>query len=578
MTFTSLGLAEPLLRALDAEGYSTPTPIQARAIPVLLEGRDLLGIAQTGTGKTAAFVLPILQHLSKTKPTGKRPVRALILAPTRELAVQIGDSIAAYGRNFDLRYTVILGGVGPGSQIAALQRGVDIVVATPGRLLDHAQSGYMKFDQITHFVLDEADRMFDMGFIKDVRRIIGKLPKQRQTMFFSATMPTDIAALAAEILNKPERIEVTPKVLTVEKIDQRVYFVDQNAKRALLDKLLADPNLSRVIVFTRTKHRANRVSMQIERAGISTEALHGNKSQNARQKALDSFKAGKVRVLVATDIAARGIDVDGITHVINFELPNEPESYVHRIGRTARAGAEGIALSFCDASERAYLKSIERLTRQTLTVVQAGPLPKVEAVAGDDRAERRGYGGGGRTDRGRNSSGGGYGRSGGGQRSGNRNGGSQGGGAQSGQRREREDDRSEIWTNNGSDERVSPRRTERTERPGDQRPQADGSRQPSAKPNGDRKPDQRSGQQREQRGNGHAASANPGPVRYGNSSPSAALTGRPAKSSANSNGGQRSQGSGHGQREGQQQARSGDDRGGRSQARGRRPDSGRSIG
>ena len=448
MTFASLGLAEPLLRALTTEGYTTPTPIQGRAIPVLLEGRDLLGIAQTGTGKTAAFTLPILQHLAKTKPAGKRPVRALILAPTRELAVQIGNSIAAYGRHLDLRSTVILGGVGAGSQIAALQRGVDIVVATPGRLLDHAQSGYMKFDDITHFVLDEADRMFDMGFIKDVRRIIAKLPKQRQTMFFSATMPTDIAALAAEILNKPERIEVTPKVMTVEKIDQRVYFVDQNAKRALLDKLLADPELARVIVFTRTKHRANRVSMQIERAGISTEALHGNKSQNARQKALDMFKAGKVRVLVATDIAARGIDVDGITHVINFELPNEPESYVHRIGRTARAGAEGIALSFCDQSERPYLKSIERLTRQTLTVVQAGPLPKVEAVAGDERAERRGFGGGG---------GGRNGRGGSRRRSAQR----QWPLLTVAQRREREDDRTEIWTNNGSDERISPRRPDR---------------------------------------------------------------------------------------------------------------------
>jgi ATP-dependent RNA helicase RhlE len=560
MTFTSLGLAEPLLRALTTEGYTTPTPIQSRAIPVLLEGRDLLGIAQTGTGKTAAFTLPILQHLAKTKPAGKRPVRALILAPTRELAVQIGDSIAAYGRHLDLRCTVILGGVGAGSQIAALQRGVDIVVATPGRLLDHAQSGYMKFGDITHFVLDEADRMFDMGFIKDVRRIIAKLPKQRQTMFFSATMPTDIAALAAEILNKPERIEVTPKVLTVEKIDQRVYFVDQNAKRALLDKLLADPELARVIVFTRTKHRANRVSMQIERAGISTEALHGNKSQNARQKALDMFKAGKVRVLVATDIAARGIDVDGITHVINFELPNEPESYVHRIGRTARAGAEGIALSFCDASERPYLKSIERLTRQTLTVVQAGPLPKVEAVAGDDRAERRGFGGGGRSDRGRNSSGGGYGRNGGG----NRNGGSSNGG----QRREREpDDRTEIWTNNGSDERVSPRRPARD---GDRRPQTNAAKPSGAKPSG-AKP---SGERRtDQRGHGHAAAANPGPVRYGNGGPAAAPSGRPA----HGNGAQRPQGAGAGQRESRPSDRPGENRGGRSQSRGRRPDGGRSF-
>ena len=375
-TFSSLGVAEPLCRALAAENYTHPTPIQARAIPLLLEGRDLLGIAQTGTGKTAAFALPILQHLAKPQLTvAPRGVRALILAPTRELAVQIGESFATYGRHTGLRHAVILGGVSQFAQVKALARGVDILVATPGRLLDLAQQRHVRFDQVSHFVLDEADRMLDMGFIRDVRKIVALLPKKRQSLLFSATMPSDVEKLAHDMLKNPERVEVTPQKVTVDLIDQRVHFVATAEKKRFLVDLLADPAMSRVIVFTRTKHHANRVSDHLDSAGVAADAIHGNKSQNARQRALERFKSGEVRVLVATDIAARGIDVDGVTHVVNFELPNEPESYVHRIGRTARAGAGGIAVSLVDSSEQGFLRDIEKLTRKPIAVVGTRPAP-----------------------------------------------------------------------------------------------------------------------------------------------------------------------------------------------------------
>jgi len=393
-SFAELGIAEPLQRALHAENYHTPTPIQARAIPLLLNGRDLLGIAQTGTGKTAAFALPILQQLAaRPERAGRGGTRALILAPTRELAIQIGDAVRTYGRHLGLRHTVIVGGVGQNPQVRALARGVDILVATPGRLLDLVNQGHVRLKSASILVLDEADRMLDMGFIRDVRKIVAALPRERQSLLFSATMPADVARLAGEILRDPARIEISPKAVTVDKVEQHVYFVDSARKRALLIDLLRDPALARVIVFTRTKHGANRVSGQVEKAGIEAEALHGNKSQGARQRALARFRAGEARVLVATDIAARGIDVDGITHVINFELPNEPESYVHRIGRTARAGAAGIALSFCDSSERAHLRGIERLTKRPMSVAgglaapEQAPRPAREAT--DKAAPRR---------------------------------------------------------------------------------------------------------------------------------------------------------------------------------------------
>jgi len=382
ITFTSLGLAEPLLRALKAENYEIPTPIQAQAIPALLANKDLLGIAQTGTGKTAAFALPILQALAANKQHAvpKSP-RVLVLAPTRELAVQIGDAFRTYGKFMGLRYAVIVGGVGFHPQLKDLQRGVDVLVATPGRLLDHMQQNNVRFDRLTHLVLDEADRMLDMGFVRDVRRIVAALPKRRHSMFFSATMPPDVARLAGEMLTQPVRVEVTPEVITVDKIAQRVHHVNGADKRGLLIKLLGDPALARVIVFTRTKHGANKVAEVLAKANVRSDAIHGNKSQNARQKALEDFRSGRVRVLVATDIAARGIDVDGITHVVNYELPNVAETYVHRIGRTARAGAEGVAISFCDGSERSYLRDIERLTRRPIAVVGAMPAPGSERPA-----------------------------------------------------------------------------------------------------------------------------------------------------------------------------------------------------
>ncbi len=368
-TFTDLKLSAPLLQALATEGYETPTPIQAQAIPALLEGRDLLGIAQTGTGKTAAFALPLLQRLTSTdRRATPRHVRALILTPTRELCVQILDSFRTYGRHLRLSRVAIYGGVSQGPQVQALSRGVDVLVATPGRLLDLMNQGQVKFDGLEAFVLDEADRMLDMGFIVPVKRIVAKLPHQRQTLMFSATMPQAVHGLVASLLKEPVRVEVTPVATTAERITQRVLFVEKANKRALLENLLADKSISRALVFARTKHGANKVAESLARAGVRADAIHGNKSQNARQKALEDFRSGKVRVLVATDIAARGIDVDGISHVINFDLPNEPESYVHRIGRTARAGNEGIAISFCDGEERAFLRDIEKTIRQPVPV------------------------------------------------------------------------------------------------------------------------------------------------------------------------------------------------------------------
>ena len=421
VTFADLGLSEPLQRALKAAQYTVPTPIQERTIPALLQGRDVLGIAQTGTGKTAAFALPILQHLSSTtvRAQPKSP-RALILAPARELAVQIARSFETYGYGLGLRLCTVVGGLGYARQIETLQRGVDILVATPGRLLDLIERGNVKLGQVSFFVLDEADRMFDMGFIRDVRRISQLVNKDRQTLLFSATMPGDIAKLANEILKNPEKVEIAPQGRTVDKVDQRVYFVNSSTKRALLSHLLSDAALERVIVFTRTKRGANRVAEALEDQGVKSEALHGNKSQNARQKALDNFTRGKARVLVATDLASRGIDVSGVTHVINFELPADAESYVHRIGRTARAGASGIALSFCDGSERGQLKSIERLTNQRIAVV---PTPSNEDMPAAPpmrpRAEREAHDSGENEARnGRFRTGGHAGRNGGGGRPG----------------------------------------------------------------------------------------------------------------------------------------------------------------
>ncbi len=391
--FSELGLADPLQRALEARNHVRPTPIQAAAIPELLAGRDVLGIAQTGTGKTAAFALPILHRLSRPARErdrgGPRGPHALILAPTRELAIQIGEEFRAYARHLRLRQVVIFGGVSQKPQVGALARGVDIVVATPGRLLDLMGQRRLSLAAVEFLVLDEADRMLDMGFVHDVRRIVRTLPARRQSLLFSATMPREIARLSGEMLDDPVRIEVTPQATPIERVAQSVHHVAAADKLSLLTRILDDPALRRVILFTRTKHRANRVAERLARSGIAAEAIHGNKSQAARQRALKRFRDGEARVLVATDIAARGIDVDGITHVINYELPNEPESYVHRIGRTARAGAGGAAVAFCDAGERAYLRAIERLIRQRLTVIGDAPGGSGRDGRGEARDETR---------------------------------------------------------------------------------------------------------------------------------------------------------------------------------------------
>ena len=378
-SFSELGLVDPLLRALHDEKYVHPTPIQAQAIPPLLAGRDLLGCARTGTGKTAAFVLPILQRLSaKSRDAGARgasngAVRALIVVPTRELAAQVRQSLDAYGRHLRIATAVVYGGVGQGAQVRALSRGVDVLVATPGRLLDLVGQGHARLDRVEILVLDEADQMLDLGFLPDVRRILRAASAPRQTLLFSATMPQAIASLADGILVRPVRVFVTPVASTVEEVEQQVHFVDRSGKAALLADLLADPAVLRALVFTRTKRGADRVAQGLARGGTRAEAIHGNKSQGARERALESFRRGRTRVLVATDIAARGIDVDGITHVVNYELPNVPESYVHRIGRTARAGASGVAISLCDGEERAYLRDIERLIRREVRVVGRRP-------------------------------------------------------------------------------------------------------------------------------------------------------------------------------------------------------------
>lgn len=378
MIFEELNLIEPILKALKQEGYSSPTPIQEQSIPILLQGRDLLGCAQTGTGKTAAFSIPILQKLYKTDH--RKGIKALILTPTRELAIQIGESFEAYGRYTGLKHAVIFGGVGQKPQTDALRNGVQILVATPGRLIDLITQGFVTLKTLEYFVLDEADRMLDMGFIHDIRRILKLLPARRQTLFFSATMPPEIETLANSILTKPEKVEVTPASSTVDTISQYIYFVEKNEKKDLLLHLLKDKSIESVLVFTRTKYGADKLARTLTKAGIRAEAIHGNKSQNARQRALTDFKNHSLRVLIATDIAARGIDVDQLSHVVNYELPNVPETYVHRIGRTGRAGHEGIAFSFCESEELPYLKDIQKLIGKTIPVIKEHPFITTEGI------------------------------------------------------------------------------------------------------------------------------------------------------------------------------------------------------
>ena len=379
MLFESLNIIEPILKALKEEGYTTPTPIQAQSIPIVLQGTDLLGCAQTGTGKTAAFAIPILQLLSANKTYDKKKkIRSLIVTPTRELAIQIGESFKAYGRHTGLTCTVIFGGVNQTSQVSALRGGIDIVIATPGRLLDLLNQGHLTLRDVEIFVLDEADRMLDMGFIHDVKKMLAALPKKRQSLFFSATMPPEIIKLASTILENPSKVSVTPVSSTVDIIKQCVYFVDKGNKNALLVEILKDKNIKTALVFTRTKHGADKVVKILQKHHIPTEAIHGNKSQNARQRALTNFKAQTTRILVATDIAARGIDVDDLEYVINYEMPNIAETYVHRIGRTGRAGAKGTALSFCDAEEKAYLRDIEKLIAKKIPVVENHPFPLMD--------------------------------------------------------------------------------------------------------------------------------------------------------------------------------------------------------
>lgn len=382
-TFSELDLAESLQRAIQAENYHTPTPIQAQAIPHLLSGRDVLGSAQTGTGKTAAFALPILHQIeSKPRPATAGAPRGLVLSPTRELAVQIGESFRTYGQFVRYRQAVIYGGVHQGSQVRALKRGVHLAVATPGRLIDLLDQGHIQLDRLETFVLDEADRMLDMGFLPALKRIISELPERRQSMFFSATMSPNIIQLAQHLLRDPVTVKVDPPSSSVEKIDQRVLFVEHGGKREVLQDLLKGPDVERALVFTKTKRMANTVAEKLMRKGIRATAIHGNKSQNARQRALDAFRRKQVQVLVATDVAARGLDVDGITHVVNFDLPLEPENYVHRIGRTGRAGADGMAISFCSHGERRELRAIERLIGRRLLMANGEPQPASEKTSG----------------------------------------------------------------------------------------------------------------------------------------------------------------------------------------------------
>lgn len=379
MQFQSLNIIEPILRALKEEGYTTPTPIQAQSIPIVLRGQDLLGCAQTGTGKTAAFSIPILQLLSNNKSyESRKKIRGLIVTPTRELAIQIGESLNAYGRHTGLDYAVIFGGVNQNPQTRALHSGVDILVATPGRLLDLMNQGHLSLHHVEYFVLDEADRMLDMGFIHDVKKLLAVLPKKRQSLFFSATMPPEIVKLANSILHNPSKVSVTPVSSTADIIQQYIYFVDKGNKNALLVDILQDENIKTALVFTRTKYGADKVVKMLARHDIKAEAIHGNKAQNARQKALANFKAQTTRVLVATDIAARGIDVDDLEYVINFEMSNIAETYVHRIGRTGRAGAKGTAISFCDAEEKAYLRDVEKLIAKKIPVIDDHPYPLID--------------------------------------------------------------------------------------------------------------------------------------------------------------------------------------------------------
>lgn len=406
MTFQDLGIIDPILKALRAQGYEQPTPIQQQAIPKLLKGKDLLGCAQTGTGKTAAFSIPILQQMYEDQSWDRRrrEIKCLIVAPTRELAIQIDESISAYGRFLDLRNTVIFGGVKQGAQTRALSKGIDILTATPGRLLDLMGQGYISLKHVQFAVMDEADHMLDMGFIHDIKKIVKQLPQDRQSLFFSATMSPEILKLSKGILGQPERITIKPEQATAERVEQNVYFVTKKDKRKLLLHLLKENDVESALVFSRTKHGANRIANQLDKAGINAAAIHGNKSQGARQKALQKFKDGNLNVLVATDIAARGIDVDELSYVVNFDLPNVPETYVHRIGRTGRADASGVALSFCDAEERAYLKDIQKLIGQSIPVVSEHPFPDDGATPEPVSSNGQNRGGGQRSGR---SSGGG---------------------------------------------------------------------------------------------------------------------------------------------------------------------------
>lgn len=395
MTFEDLEISAPILSALKKEGYTHPTPIQEKSIPIVLKGGDLLACAQTGTGKTAAFSIPILQRLAATNlPGNKRKIRALIVTPTRELAIQIGESLTAYGSDLSLRNTVIFGGVSQVTQVNRLKNGIDILVATPGRLLDLIAQGEISLQHLEVFVLDEADRMLDMGFIHDVKKLLKVIPDKRQSLFFSATMPPAIVELAGTILKNPDKVEVTPVSSTAEKIDQEIFFVDKQNKNALLLHILGDPKIETALVFTRTKHGADKVVKLLVKHQIKAEAIHGNKAQNARQRALTNFKNKTIRVLVATDIAARGIDVDALAYVINFEIPNIPETYVHRIGRTGRAGLEGMAMSFCDHEEIAYLRDIEKLIKLQIPRNTTHPFPMEVAPKMDAPAPKKAQGGG----------------------------------------------------------------------------------------------------------------------------------------------------------------------------------------
>jgi ATP-dependent RNA helicase RhlE len=391
MTFKDLQLVEPILKALDKQGYTNPTPIQQQSIPILLKGKDLLGCAQTGTGKTAAFAIPIIQNLyNNIKLRDKqRKIKALVVTPTRELAIQIADSFTDYAAFTGIRNTVIYGGVKQGKQVAALRSGVDVLVATPGRLLDLMQQGFISLRDIEYFVLDEADQMLDMGFIHDIKKLLAQLPEKRQSLFFSATMPQAIVDLSQKILGNYEKITIKPEQATAEKVKQAVYFVSKGSKIKLLVHLLNIEIFDATLIFSRTKHGANKVVKLLDREGIKAEAIHGNKSQVARQKALNNFKEGTTKVLIATDIAARGIDVDSLKYVINYDLPNIPETYVHRIGRTGRAGASGLAISFCDGEERAYLRDIQKLINQKIPVIEAHPFVDDSPVRDTDNKPQR---------------------------------------------------------------------------------------------------------------------------------------------------------------------------------------------